>query len=154
MTENKVRPSRKVNTQKEGTSTKEENKKGTGEQGATEEVGKISETEGVETVVIDSEIEVRVKKLNGGALYLPKKILKPGEIAWVRKSDIPSAFMDSIQILEERGGKTVVVKKKIYEAQEQEDGTFWVVNTETGKPISKDLEAEEASTIAQSLNNA
>lgn len=117
----------------------------------TEEV--VEKAAEVEEIEVTTETMVKVKKLNGGALYLPKKILKPNEIAWVKKSDIPAAFMDSILILEEKSSKTVPVKKKVYEVQEQEDGTFWVLNIVTGKPISKDLEAEEASTIAASLNN-
>lgn len=105
-----------------------------------------------EVIEVETETMVKVKKLHGGALYFPKKILKPGEVAWVKKSDIPAAFMDSILILEEKSSKTVPVKKKMYDVQEQEDGTFWVLNIATGKAISKDLEAEEASTIAASLN--
>lgn len=105
-----------------------------------------------EPVEVITETMVKVKKLNGGALYLPKKILKPGEVAWIKKADIPAAFMDSIQILEEKASKVVSVNKNTYVVQEQEDGTFWVINSETNKPISKDLEQDEAIAIAKSLN--
>ena len=120
----------------------------------TEEVEEVVEEKPtkVQLVEVTTETMLKVKKLNGGALYLPKKILKPNETAWVKESDIPAAFMDSIQIIEKKEGKVVPVKKKIYAVEEQGDGTFSVVNTETKKAISKDLEAEEASSIAASLN--
>lgn len=122
------------------------------EEEVTEEKTVKEEVAKEEPVEVITETMVKVKKLNGGALYLPKKILKPGEVAWIKKADIPAAFMDSIQILEEKASKVVSVNKNTYVVQEQEDGTFWVINSETNKPISKDLEQDEAIAIAKSLN--
>jgi hypothetical protein len=69
------------------------------------ETVEIQEEETIKNVVEEkvevSKVEVnpiyKWKKLGGGALRFPNRIIKPGQVFTARESEIPSAFMRSLQ---------------------------------------------------------
>jgi hypothetical protein len=114
-----------------------ERKKGPKKEIVTEQVAEK------EIVIYDGPKVFRWKKLGGGSLRLPNKIIKPGEVFTSTKEALPVAFLDSLQCLDEvsmqeyEAKKALFVKQAeiIYSLKETEDGKWNVVNPE-GKPIN------------------
>ena len=112
------------------------------------------------------ETRLRWKKIGGGSLRITlggkKKIIKPGEVFLAHESELPVAFMDSLQCLasetEKKINKEIVAKQNavpaIYELQEAEgtDDLWNVVNPE-GKAINeKPLDIDAANELLNSLS--
>lgn len=75
----------------------------------TDEIKKDPDQEPEDTVlVVDQEPKyvdpdplIKWKKLGGGSLHLPKRLIPPGAVFTARASEIPKAFRDVCQPLEE-----------------------------------------------------
>jgi len=112
------------------------------------------------------ETRLRWKKIGGGSLRITlggkKKIIKPGEVFLAHESELPVAFMDSLQCLasetEKKINKEIVAKQNavpaIYELLEAEgtDDLWNVVNPE-GKAINEEpLDIDAANELLNSLS--
>jgi hypothetical protein len=113
-----------------------------------------------------AETRLRWRKTGGGSLRIildgKKKIIKPGEVFLAHESELPVAFMDSLQCLasetEKQENKEVVEKLNavppIYELKEAEgtDDLWNVVNPE-GKAINEEpLDIDAANDLLNSLS--
>ena len=116
------------------------------------------------------------KKLGGGSMHLPNRIIKPGEVFLAREEDIPKAFMDLLEEVKDEEvqplvQKSVEVLEKESEAKKEETsetetevaspefevkhkggGKYIIVNPE-GKQVNEQLlSKEEAQKLADELN--
>jgi len=54
----------------------------------------------------------RWKKLGGGSLRLANRIIKPGQVFLAAKEELPKAFMDTLELLSEADGTSIVEKQE------------------------------------------
>ena len=117
-----------------------------------------SENNVVEKVqVVVPVVEKRVyrwKKLGGGSLRFAGKIIKPNEIFISTKEDIPAAFLDLLECLDDVGFKAELSKEKVekntppevYELKSAGEDLWNVVNpygkVVNPKPLSLDSAQE------------
>lgn len=85
----------------------------------------------------------RWRKLGGGSLRLPNRIIKPGEIFTAAAEELPKSFMDALQCLDEVEMKAYEQKRiidikraeSVYDLEEVDGG--WNVVGDNGKPINE-----------------
>jgi len=120
--------------------------------------------------------EKKWRKIGGGSLHLPNKIIKPGETLWLDIEKIPEAFRDLFELIEEpvkkefeKIEKDITGKKDQGKVTQKEDVTYKIVKNEessTSSTILYDIvdskgnvlnkqalpEDEANSTLAEILN--
>ena len=110
-----------------------------------------------------TKIQLRYKKIGGGPLRLcnPKRIIKPGQVFTAYPSDIPKAFADLVQCLDDEEVQKLVieekpfhVKEELYTIGELTPGGWHVLNGKTKKPLQdKPMSKEDAIILRDSLNS-
>jgi len=113
-------------------------------------VEEVVETKAVEPITVEVPLTT-FKKLGGGCLYLPNRIIKPNQVFTYDINQIPKSFLGSLQIMEEQRDTPAKVKVAAkYFLKEVEEGKWNVVN-KAGKPINEEPLTEKD---AQELKNA
>ena len=92
---------------------------------------------------------IRWKKIGGGSLRFPNRIIKPGEIFHAHPDDIPVSFRDTVvpldKIPEDVDGEFLEVKDVEYEIKPRGYGGYFdVFNKNTGKQMNPKALREEA----------
>lgn len=105
--------------------------------------------------------KIQWKKIGGGFLRLPNRIIKPGDVFWAAPSEIPKAFRDSVIPLDQNELIKVEVKpaellepevKVVYEKRLRADGEKYNIYDSNGKKVNeKALSEEEADMYLKSL---
>jgi len=91
--------------------------------------------------------EKKWRKIGGGSIHLPNKIIKPGEILWLDIEKIPEAFRDLFELVEEPMKKEFkkieeevkdIVDRKAKEKEivKNEDVTYKIVKNEESSTSS------------------
>jgi len=110
-----------------------------------------------------TKIQLRYKKIGGSSMRLcnPKRIIKPGQVFTAYPSDIPTAFADLVQCLDDDAVQKLVieekpfhVKEELYTIGELTPGGWHVLNGKTKKPLQdKPMSKEDATVLMNSLNS-
>jgi len=106
------------------------------------------------------EGEIQWRKMGGGFLHLPNRIIKPGDVFFARPADIPKAFRDTVipldkeelRSVEENPVELILVNKPEYTKVKREGSNWWDIVDAQGKVINeKALREPQAEEYLQSL---
>jgi len=109
----------------------------------------------------DNVGKIQWKKLGGGFLRLPNRIIKPQDVFWARVDEIPKSFRDQVVPLnvedlkkqESKPAEEIIPKIKVPYVKKQREGSNWFdIFDSQGKQINvKALHEEQADEFLKSL---
>jgi len=74
----------------------------------------------------EKEEMLHLKKVGGGSLRMPNRIIKPNETFWARRDEIPDVFMSSLILLDDSPQSRVrrrrLKEESTYELKEKGGG--------------------------------
>lgn len=105
--------------------------------------------------------KIQWKKLGGGFLRLPNRIIKPGDIFWASPNEIPKAFRDQVVPLnpedlkkgESKPAEEIVPEVKVtyFKKKRPDSEEFDIIDAQGKRVNSRPLSEERADTYLKSL---
>lgn len=113
-----------------------------------------SAPEFVKVAIKEGTTMCQFRKIGGGSFLLGKnKIVKPGERFWYPKDDIPSAFKNTLEVLQEFNPQVMPEEMKPKFELEGEKDEWFVVNKASGKAINDSaFNKKDAEKLLEKLN--